>query len=349
MIYGMSRELREAPERALDSRGRPRFGSYAGGLERVELPAVSRLTRLRQRKRWLYVALASEELYVAFAAIDLGYASNAFFFAYDARARAMLARASVIGTPRMVTLDDALPRAGRLEVRHRALSASARVTRANIDLDVRTPRTTLEAALARPGAPPPITAIAELKGGVQITEKAALLGCRGRLRHEGRTREIDALGGYDFSHGLLERHTAWKWAFLLGHTRGGERVAVNLVSGFVGEGECALWTDGGVFPLGEGRFDFDRADPLEPWSVETSDGARLRFAPGAAHREEKNLGVRAARRRVVGRGPVRRQGARDRGRARGGGGSGGGVVGPVSGVRSRTRGTPASRGTSRAR
>lgn len=291
MIYGMSRELREAPERPLDARGRPRFGSYSGGLERVELPAVSRLTRLRQRKRWLYVALASEELYVAFGAVDVGYASNAFFFAYDARGGAMLAHASVLGTPRMVTLDDALPRAGGVRVRHRALSARVRLARAAIDLHVETPKATLEATLARPATPPPITAIAELKGGVQITEKGALLGCRGRLRHGDRTREIDGLAGYDFSHGLLERHTAWRWAFLLGRARSGERVAVNLVSGFVGEGECAVWTDRGLFPLGEGRFDFDRADPLRPWSVETADGARLRFAPGAAHREEKNLGL----------------------------------------------------------
>lgn len=291
MIYGMSRELREAPERTLDGRGLPRYGSYAGGLERVELPAVSALTRLRRRKRWLYVALASEDLYVAFAAVDVSYASNAFFFAYDARSQTMLARASVTGTPRMVTLDDALPRAGHAVVRHRALTARIVTTRGGVELDVRTPETRLEATLARTGAPPPITAIAELKGGVQVTEKAGLLACHGRIETRGVTRTFDALGGYDFSHGLLERHTAWNWAFLLGRARSGELCAVNLVSGFVGEGECAVWTPGGVFPLGEGRFDFDRADPMKPWSVETDDGARLRFAPGAVHREDKNLGV----------------------------------------------------------
>jgi hypothetical protein len=71
---------------------------------------------------------------------------------------------------------------------------------------------------------------------------------------------------------------------------------MNLVEGFVGEAECALWIDGALFPLAEGRFDFDAARPLQPWKVKTADGgADLRFEPGGIHEEHKNFGVIASR------------------------------------------------------
>ena len=74
-------------------------------------------------------------------------------------------------------------------------------------------------------------------------------------------------------------------------------MALNLVQGFVGEPECAVWVDGELHPRARGR---DRrttsASPLAPWSVRTAGGeVDLRFEPGAIHAEEHDFGVVASR------------------------------------------------------
>ncbi|MDQ3037367.1 MAG: DUF2804 domain-containing protein, partial [Myxococcota bacterium] len=113
----------------------------------------------------------------------------------------------------------------------------------------------------------------------------------------GRRVSLDAaLGGYDLTHGLLARRTRWNWAFLMGRARGGEPIALNLVQGFVGEPECAVWIDGEPVPLAEGRFTFAQEAPERPWRVRTADGAvDLAFEPGGVHREHRDLRVARAR------------------------------------------------------
>ena len=129
-----------------------------------------------------------------------------------------------------------------------------------------------------------------------MTEKRALLDVTGELVVNGRHVALGgALGGFDYTHGLLARRTAWRWAYALGRAKSGERVAFNLVQGFVGEPECAAWVDGALFPLREGRFAFDCERPLSEWRVSTADGALdLVFTPGAMHSEDKDLGVIAS-------------------------------------------------------
>ena len=168
-----------------------------------------------------------------------------------------------------------------------------------MDVDLRDFR--LRVGLDAVNAPPAMTAIAAVgparHGLVNTTEKRALLDVRGELEVGDRRFSLDgAFGGYDYTHGLLARHTVWRWAYALGRAKTGERVAFNLVQGFVGEPECTAWVDGEVFPLCEGRFAFDAGSPLSEWRVTTADGAvDLRFTPGGMHSEEKDLGLVASR------------------------------------------------------
>ena len=77
---------------------------------------------------------------------------------------------------------------------------------------------------------------------------------------------------------------------------GAERVGLNLVQHFVGAPECAVWVDGEIFPLSEGRFELDLDRPLQPWRVRTAEGeVDLRFDPGAIHAETHDFGVVASR------------------------------------------------------
>ena len=79
---------------------------------------------------------------------------------------------------------------------------------------------------------------------------------------------------------------------MLGRATTGERVAMNLVEGFLGASECGVWIDDELFPIGEGRFLFDAKDAHKPWRVRSSDDALdLTFQPRAVHAEARNLYV----------------------------------------------------------
>jgi hypothetical protein len=291
------RELSPSPESVVDPSTRAtRLGSFRGGLPRVDWAplGVGPATRTLRHKRWLYVAVATDEVYVAVAVVRMGYASNAFVYAYDAGQRRMLARRSWLASPFAARVGDTGGEG--CHARFRARGASIVVERARgeagYDVHVEARGLSLDASLDAREAPPAIGAVAEVAPGrFDATEKRALLTARGALRVDGRTVSLDgALAGYDFTSGMLARHTAWRWGFALGRVAGGTPFALNLVEGFVGEAECAAWLGRELIGLGEGRFAFDRAHPDQPWRVSTADGAAdLTMTPGAVHEERRNL------------------------------------------------------------
>lgn len=239
----------------------------------------------------MYVAIASDELLLAFAAVDVGYASNAFAFAFDARSQKLLANDTSLGPP----LAACVSRGPDRTASYKMLGASIHIGDAprsqSISVDVRMRGIEIRAELDAKGAPPPISAIGPVPDGVvNMTEKRALLPTKGEAVIAGRRVELrDAVAGYDYTNGLLARHTQWRWAFALGRAKSGERVAFNLVEGFVGEAECAAWVDGDLYPLAEGRFVFNPNEPLAPWGVRTTDGGLdLSFRPGGAHTENRD-------------------------------------------------------------
>jgi hypothetical protein len=293
------RVLLPAPELAIDpSTGTPRFGSYRGALARVDLGAVAggALQRITRRKRWLYFMIVSDDLLVALAVVRLGYASNVFAYAFDRRTLRMRATHTAVGPSFACEVGDsggegcvARFRFGRTRVAiERPRGSMAYAVEASFrDFELR-------ALVDSAGAPPPLTAIAPIPGGrVNTTEKRALMDASGEVTIDGQRFSLDgAMAGTDYTHGLLARRTAWRWAYLLGRAKSGERVGMNLVQGFVGEPECAVWVDGDVHPLAEGRFAFDRHRPLDEWRVSTADGGvDLRFSPGGMHEERTNIGV----------------------------------------------------------
>ena len=299
------RALTPAPSTVIDERGRPRFGSFVGTVPRVDLSRVAGgpLHRVKRAKRWIYVGIATEDAYIALAVARLGYAANVFAYALDAKTMRMIATRSMIAPPTSCRVDSGTSAATIASFAFRG--SHARVTRGRdhgsfvVDADLR--GFVLNATLDSRDAPPAITAIAPVGPAagalVNTTEKRTLLAASGALTVDGKRRSFDgALGGYDYTNGLLARRTAWRWAFGMGHAKTGERVAFNLVQGFVGEPECALWVDGELLPLAEGRFAFDVENPLSEWRVSTADGALdLRFTPGGMHSEQTNLGVIASR------------------------------------------------------
>lgn len=288
-------------------------GSFRGGLPpEVDFEALdvgglpvlgAPLFRFAHEKRWIYAAIAAGDLFLGAAIIRLGYASSAFAFAFDRASGRMLADVSLLG-PAFFARVNGAPREGT-QARFTSPLARASLSwrrgqgEGAFTLAVRAGEIVVDARLSVESAPPPIGVIAALgaKGLVNATEKGALLAVTGEATIAGQRISLDGgLGGYDYTHGYLARHTAWKWAFLLGRAESGERVACNLVQGFVGEPECALWIDGVLHPLAEGRFTFDPQRPLDSWQVRTEDASvDLRFEPGGIHQEHQNLGVISSR------------------------------------------------------
>jgi hypothetical protein len=288
-------------------------GSFRGGLPPVVdlgsievggLPLVGgALFRAKHEKRWIYAAIAVGDLFVGAAIIKLGYASSAFVFAFDRASGRMLEDVSLLGPPSFAKVNGASREGASARfsspLQKGSLTWQHAVGAGAFSLAVRAGTMVIDARFDTSGAPPPIGVIADLgsPGLVNATEKGALLAVTGEATVGGRRFPLDGgLGGYDYTHGYLARHTAWKWAYLLGRAESGERVGMNLVQGFVGEPECALWIDGALHPLAEGRFTFDAQSPLSPWRVRTADDSvDLRFEPGGIHQEHKNLGVITSR------------------------------------------------------
>jgi hypothetical protein len=308
------RTLEAPPSSVLDPvRRTVNTGSFRGGLPpEVDFGSLEvggpplvggRLFRTAREKRWIYAAITAGDLFLGAAIIKLGYASSAFAFVFDRASGRMLADVSFLGPAFFASVSGA-PREGASArfsspLQQALLSWERAPGAPAFSLAVRAGDVLVNARLDSSGAPAPIGVVAELgsTGLVNATEKGALLAVTGEATVAGRRFALDGgLGGYDYTHGYLARHTAWKWAFLLGRAESGERVGLNLVQGFVGEPECALWIDGALHPLAEGRFTFDPRRPMEPWQVRTADeGVDLRFEPGGIHQEHKDLGVISSR------------------------------------------------------
>jgi Protein of unknown function (DUF2804) len=301
-----------APTGVADERGEPRFGTYAGELGRIELGRLAgrwqppALLRPLRRKRWLYGFVANDEVALACAVVDLGYAANAFVVALDFGTKRPIVDLSMLGLPGLLARVNDRPgegtaasfrtRGARLSVTRAEGSAAYRLRGAVGATGTSLPvHWDVELSTERRG--PPLTVIAPIEGKrVNVTQKHAGLGARGQFVAGSRTYRLDrGVGGLDYTQGHLAYRTAWRWAFACGRLDDGTPFGFNLVEGFnnaPGVSENALWVGDRLLPLGPARFRFQRDALLDPWQLSTDDGALdLHFRPLWVHRESRDLKV----------------------------------------------------------
>lgn len=292
------RNLDAAPSSPIDPSSRAlRFGSYRGTIPGIDLAQVERnpLVRIAREKRWLYTAIATPEVFVAAAVVRLGYSATAFAYVYDARERRIVAHESVLGPAQVARVRDD-EREG--VTAHFGLGRSQfrleKTSNGSLVIDVRAGAVSIEAAMDATRAPSSITAVAPIPDGVvDVTEKRSLLETRGSVRVGQRRWDLaGGRGGFDLTQGLLARRTRWRWAYALGRTEDDKPFAMNLVQGFVGALECAVWIGDELIGVGEGRIEPGAGDSRAPWSVKTECGTvDLRFVPSDFHRENRELVV----------------------------------------------------------
>ncbi|WP_394850588.1 DUF2804 domain-containing protein [Pendulispora brunnea] len=287
--------LPEVPDGVLDASGAVRFGTYRGELRQVTLPRGS----FFRHKRWIYTFVATKEIIALHAIVDLGYAANAFVLVADRAARSVLYDKGFTGLPRPFV--HVGPRAGDARFRLPGVDLRAGFSSADGSYrqHVRASGLLWLGELATTQGPPALTVIAPIaKGGTNVTQKSAALAASGMLEVAGRSFDLrGGVGGFDYTNGLLARHTAWRWAFACG-TLGDVRIGFNLVEGFNeanGVSENALFFGEELVPLGRARFSWNRNDVLATWrcTTEPANGAALdlTFEPIGAHREDRNLGI----------------------------------------------------------
>jgi hypothetical protein len=306
MVAPLARELVAVPHSVVDAEGKPNFGSFLGTIGRVDLSKLggtyrrSWLYRKFHLKKWRWLMVATPEVAVGFAIVDVNYAANGFLFAIDLASRKVLSDASALGIPGATMRVGDFPDEGadesftslglRMSVKRPAGRKMFEVSASNRNLQ-------LEALLDAGASPTPLTAITPVQGGVvNVTQKSVCLPASGTLICGDRRYDLSGgFGGFDYTHGLLARHTAWRWAFATGVAEGGKRIGLNLTAGFnEGEqgGENVLWVDGATAAVGPARFGFEAKSTQSPWRIVSEDNrVDLTFVPQGEHREERNLVV----------------------------------------------------------
>jgi hypothetical protein len=298
MVHNV-RGLSGPPSSVVDDAGRVQFGNYVGQLERVDwepaLKQTSRLWRLLHRKTWQWVGISGPRCVLAVAIIDAGVVANAFAYVFDREEKRLLRDLSFLGVPRLqVRVADHVGEGASswfrsvrtcFRLRHEGTAWSIEAdapggfhVRANVDASA--PARTL-------------CAIAPILGGgvANCTHKTMCLPATGTVEVGGRRFDLEGhTAAFDHTSGILARDTRWRWA-----CASGPRIGFNLVEGFNGAVENAVWLDGRILPVGEAMIDYDPTRPRNEWRVRTACGrVDLVFTPEGGRQQNLDVGVMAS-------------------------------------------------------
>lgn len=300
------RTLEKAPAGVVGPDGAPLFGAYQGVIGTTDLrPVAKRLglaapARLFREKRWIWFGAGDERMAVGAAIVDLGYVGSTFLWILDRATGRLLVDGSAILPAFAVRVGD-VPGDG--------LQASARPWRGGLSMvrqrggmlvNGRLFGASLSLRLASGpgcGALSAICPVAGHPGAVNVTQKNAPLQVSGEVVAAGHRFRLDGAAGFtDYTHGLLARDTAWRWAAAFGALPDGRPVGLNLTEGFNDGVENVVFLGGEPRGVGAARFQWDKARPEAPWSVTTDDGAvDLRLAVEGVRREDVDLKLAVSR------------------------------------------------------
>ncbi|HEX5372057.1 MAG TPA: DUF2804 domain-containing protein [Aquabacterium sp.] len=290
--------LQAPPASLVTPEGGPAHGRYAGVMPRFDWSALRgehrrpAWWRALHHKRWQYVGLGSDEVFVGLAIVHVGWCLSAFAYVFDRRQRRVLVDWSQEGLPGLAGAVSDQPVAG-LRSHFRGLGGRLSLTQDEatgaLQVVVVVPGMRLEAEVQTHSASPYLCAVGPIAGGVaHATQKSPALAVRGSVQVGAQRWCLDrAVACLDSSNGLLARDTRWHWA--CAH---GEQLGFNLQQGYFGACENVLWLHGEMILLGAAHFDFDPRVPLQPWHVHTDDGLLdLMFTPEGAREQHRDLGV----------------------------------------------------------
>lgn len=230
------------------SNGTPAFGRYAGRCAETDLAhrarGVSRLRRAISDKRWQWFCAIDESVAVGGAIVDAGLIGTAFLWVFDREEAELVQDTEIVVPSRLLSVSQS-PGDGQI-ARIALPRRQMRISRNEEALQVngKFGETTLSLRFESPGRA--LTAICPVPGrsqGVNVTQKETGATVNGYLNFDGG-RRLSGSGLLDYTHGLLARETAWRWAIGNCETATGETIGFNLVEGFNDGLENAIWRDG---------------------------------------------------------------------------------------------------------
>ncbi len=273
------------------------FGTYRGIIDETSFARVGRGVRMRikEEKAWQWWGVIDEGFACGSAIVRLGYVSQGFIWFFDRESKTLLYNEEVTGLPHhggVASSPISSPVArfkGGWEV-HRQGVGSCHMQgslgqKGGIRWDVRM-RGDVDA----------MTAICPVGGAgsgrANVTVKQAGLGASGEIWLGERCFKLSARaqGMMDYTHGLLDRQTVWKWAIGAGETADGVPLSFNAVSGFNDGLENVYWLDG--VPCGLGEVTITRGDAR--WVVEGEE-TRLELIVEGSRCADKDLWIASSK------------------------------------------------------
>jgi len=270
---------------ALVVSGAPQFGLWQGSIGNASFAdlrapyARKFLSRKLIEKKWIYTLVATPELFLCLAIIDAGPIHSCFLGLFDRAQKKLIADINVVLPGLFARVSDQ-PSSLFATLSAPGTHASIEKLGAGAQVHVRIGDTTVDLRLDSIAEPLPVSACADLGDArFDFTQKRAGLTAHGTVVHARRSFRVEGgRAGLDFTHGFLQRKTAWRWAFGMGEAQG-RKLAFNLSEGFLKTGsENILFLDGEPLSLGPVHFSFDSKNSSAPWNIR-GDGLELVFTP----------------------------------------------------------------------
>lgn len=258
--------------------------------------------RFLHHKEWYYVGANTKDAYVAAAIVSLGYLGKAFVYVVDKQSGEFIWHKEVLVPPGpWLHVDHQADGTTSSFLRHPLLSvAISRDASGHMTLVAKDTAHQVRLFLRRDAHTQALVAANQLEGGItNLTEKTLGYQTSGEMRSNDRSpnrRVLNGVAGVDYTNGFLPRHTEWRWAFFVSqHPRFGH-LGINLVQGFNGACECAIFAGEEIIPVDEAVVEFNARSPMQPWSIRSRCGrVNLTLQPIAMHADDTDLKVIRAR------------------------------------------------------
>jgi hypothetical protein len=268
---------------------KPNFGWWKGEIQDVDPRAYRRgnfsdVWLGFREKRWQYIGICTEEIFVGIAVVHASYIGNIFCYVYDRKKDLLWEQERIAPAGMGVRVDR--------NVFKGVVSYVTDSEMIRIDNDISLGKRMLDVRLHSEGRDVDIRAeiidsfqkntpmqvvTPTIDGDFLFTHKSAglpVLGSvrLGNTRYDLRPEKDFAI--VDLTFGYPARNTFWNWVSFGGRSTCGRQVGVNVVDPITDpeNNENAFWVDGELVKLGKVNFDYDSDNPMEPWKIRSEDG-----------------------------------------------------------------------------
>jgi hypothetical protein len=280
----MTIELLDPPPAVIEQ-GKPRVGRFRAPVPVVNINGGG-LARMRL-KEWHYTAITTQDYFVAFAVVQLGYVANVFAYVVP-RAR----------PSRVKQLELVVPLGRGLEFAPSSTHGTTRFAR-GVNEIVTLEGARLSGHVVCEGGASLALVHALSNDRVAYTHKGNLYATSGHLAFDGTP--IPLSGGFatlDWTRSQASRETRWNWASFAGRDTEGRPLGLNLSADVYDDArgeseENAAYLDGTVRGLAGVTFTVPRSPDRMPWRITSKHGdeVSLVFSPLGVRAQDLDVGI----------------------------------------------------------